>query len=266
MNFFLKIALIVLFFIVYIGFNSFTLNSDLEDFKAIRITNTWQIPQKTGDHLTFTRSPDLIYSNDYEIIREPYPITNTYVKINQLGLEVPDDKRPSTLKIGYSFFICKKGEKYGMSYTSISDSVGKIYAVDSLIKDFLHFPSLFYIGRGKEKDSIKIIRNNRNAYLTEVITNRKLSETDPDSSYFFFRKKPLDYSFLIKDKRADNMYLYKAIIIYNHIPKADNINNVSEEKTKFRQSFEIQEVDVPDRKGIKILIDKFKRSSVKNGK
>jgi hypothetical protein len=88
-----------------------------------------------------------------------------------------------------------------------------------------------------------------------------MSERDPDSSYFYFRKKPLGYSFLIKDKRPDNMYLYKAVIIFNHIPKADNINNVSEEKTKFKHSFELKEVDVPDKENLKILIEKFKRSS-----
>jgi hypothetical protein len=261
MKSFFKIALIVPFVFVYIGFNSFTLNDDLKDFKAIHITSSWEIPQKTGDHMTFTRSPDLIYSNNYEILREPYPITNTYVKIDSSGQEIPDPMRPATLEIRYRYYISKKGEKYGICYNSTSDSIGKIYPLDSLINDFLHFPSFFYNARGKGKDSIKIIRDNKNGYLTEIITNKKHSESDPDSSYFYFRKKPLGYSFLIKDKRPDNMYLYKAVIIFNHIPKADNINNVSEEKTKFKHSFELKEVDVPDKENLKILIEKFKRSS-----
>ncbi|MBB5639009.1 hypothetical protein HDE68_004947 [Pedobacter cryoconitis] len=261
MKFFLKIALIVPFVFVYIGFNSFTLNDDLKDFKAIHITSTWEVPQKTGEHMTFTRSPDLIYSNNYTISREPYEVTNTYVKINNSGQEVPDPMRPATLEIRYRYCISKKGQKNGICYNSISDSTGKIYPLDSLIKDFLHFPSLFYYGRGKGKDSIKVIKDYKNGYLTEIITNRKMSERDPDSSYFYFRKKPLDYSFLIKDKRSDNMYLYKALIIFNHIPKADLINNVSEKKTKFKHSFELKEVDVPDKENLKILIEKFKRSS-----
>lgn len=255
-----KVALIAFFITAYLTFNSFTFISDSGNFKAIHITSTWEFPQKTGDHLTFTRSPDLIYSKNYEILIEPYPISMDYIKVDSLGHQSPDPMRKSTIEIGYTSFICRKGDKYGMEYTSNSDSTGRIYQVDSLIKDFLHFPSRFYYGRGKGKDSIKVIKDNKNGYLTEIITNRKFSETDPDSSYFYFRKKPLDYSFLITDKRADNMYLYKAVILYNHILKADNINNVPDEQTKFQHSFEIREIEVPDKEKLKYLIKKFNKS------
>lgn len=260
MKYHLKMALIAFFVTGYITFNSFIFISDSEVFKAIHIISTWEIPQKTGDHMTFTRSPDLIYSKNYEILIEPYPITTDYMKVDSLGRQFPDTTQQSTVEIGYTSFICRKGEKYGMEYTSNSDSTGKIYRVDSLIKDFLNIPAQFYYGRGKGKDSIKVIKDDKKGYLTEIIINRKVSETDPDSSYFYFRKKPLDYSFLIKDKRADNMYLYKAVILYNHILKSDNINNVPDEQTKFQQSFELAEIEAPDKEKLKKLIDKFNRS------
>lgn len=211
--------------------------------------------------MTFTRSPDLIYSKDYEILRESYLSTKTYVKLNALGQEIPDEKHPATAETLYRYYIGKKGEKYGVCFKSNSDSIGKVYPLDSLIKDFLHFPSVFYNARGRGKDSIKVISDDKNGFLTEIITNRKLEEFEPDSSYFYYRKKPLDYSFLIKNHRADNMYLYKTVILYNHILRSDNINNVPDEQTKFQHSFELTEVEIPDKENIKRLIDKFKRSA-----
>ena len=261
MKIFFKMPLAVFFVIVFIGINSFTKNYDLEGFKAVHINSTWEFPRQTGDHLTFTRSPDIIFSKTYEIVREPYLITNTYVTLNNLGQEVPDKKRPATSETAYRYCICKRGEKYGVCYKSISDSIGKTYPLDSLINDFLHFPSVFYNARGKSKDSLRVVRDDKNGFLTEIITNKRLSETDPDSSCFYFRKKPLDYSFLVKDKRTDNMYLYKAVILFNHIPKVDNINHVPEEQTKYQHSFELTEIEIPDKENIKRLIDKFKRSS-----
>jgi len=259
----MKIALRGLFMLIlamfYVSSNGFTYEADLTGFKAIHISNIWQIPLATGEHSTWPNTPDIIYSKDYKIIRSVRTRTTMYVKVSSTGEE--ETVKPNTLDTICAFFICRTGEKYGLLYDSLSTMAGKPYRVDSLINDFLRFPAIFYNGRGKGKDSISTIRDDKKGLLTERIIQRKYDELSPDTSYFYYRKKQLDYSYLIKDKRADNMYLYKAIIIYNHIPKAQNVNNISDEKTKFRHSFEITEIDVPDKENIKNLIEKFKRSS-----
>lgn len=261
---FLKIALIVLLFTVSTGTIAFTLDNDLKGFKAIHISSIWEMPLNSGGYATFPNNPDLIYSKEYQILREPYSITTIYSKINHSGEEITDEKRESQKDTCCHFFISKRGVKFGMLYRSLKDSSGTTYNVDSMITELFRYPSIFYKGRGRGKDSLTLIKDINKGLLVEKILQRKYGDDkSPDSSFFYYRKKPLDYSYFIKDKRLDHMYLYKAII-FNHIPKTDDKNNLDKEKTKFKFSFEINDIDIPDPEGIKIIIEKFKRSSVIN--
>jgi len=248
---FKRALLIVLVF--YFG-NSygFTTATDTTKMKALHISTIFQIPHSSGDILIFPKTPDIIYNNDYVVLRSPHNKTTVTARMNEA---------PTAIKVdtSYSYYICKRGEKYGLMYDSISSPTGKRYFVDSLINDFLRIPAFFYGARSKNKDSVTIISDQKAGIVIEKFTDKRTGVQEPDSSYFYYRKKPLAFSYLINDPRPDRMYLYKAVMVFNPVKKS-TFPNLNYDVKKYNHSFEISEIQVPDENNLKMLIDKFKKS------
>lgn len=64
---------------------------------------------------------------------------------------------------------------------------------------------------------------------------------------------------IIKERRVDQMYLYKAVILYNPVKKGV-FPNLDYDVKKYCHSFEISEIAVPEQENLRKLIDKFKAS------
>lgn len=261
-NIFKKILISIILIIVFFASKGFTQDINTTDFKAIHIVNTWQIPNSNGELLTFPITEDLISSKDYMILKSTVIRPTQTVSVNHAGISTNISTVYDTL---HGYFICKRIEKFGLYYDSLSAPVSKIMAVDSVTKDLFRIPQFFYSIRGKGKDSMTVIRDERNGRLIEKFTDTRLGIQYPDSSYFYYQKKPLDYSYIIKEKRPDSMYLYKALIIYNPILKGTFPDAIIDIK-KYMHSFVITEIDVPEQTNIKKLIEKFNKAYNSIGK
>lgn len=257
-----RVSIVLLPIIAFSISKGFAQNINMADFRAIHIVNTWQIPHSSGELLIFPITDDLVSSKNYMILRSTVIRPTETVKVNQAGISTHVSTVYDTL---HGYFICRRMEKFGLYYDSLSVPTGKIMAVDSITKDLFRIPQFFYNIRGRGKDSITVLRDEKNGRLIEKFTDKRLGIQDPDSSYFYYQKKPLDYSYIIKDKRPDSMYLYKALIIYNPSPKG-TFSNVNYNVKKYMHSFIITEIDVPDQTNIKKLIDKFNKEYSTTGK
>lgn len=102
---------------------------------------------------------------------------------------------------------------------------------------------------------MNVVRDEKKGVLIEKFLNKRREIQEPDSSYFYFRKTPMDFSFIVKDKRDDNMYLYKMRAICNPSPKG-SFSNVNVDVKKYEHKFEITEIEVPEIE-IKNIIDKL---------
>jgi len=253
-----KGALLILIIVMAIVYG-FTSNNVDRDFKAIHIDCVFQMPDDTGNPITLRRSADVIYSKDYLIVRERSLNTNTVVKLNPGTNEVKDQSM--TIDSNYVYYISKRAEKYGLTYDCLSDQSGKHSKVnvDSLVKYFLSPPAFYYGAKSKGKDSVSVVRDEKKRILIEKYKNRRPVVQEPDSCYFYFTKKPMDFSFIMNINRDDNMHLYKAKIIYNYSPKG-TFSNVNYDVKKFGHEFEITEIDVPEAE-IKKRIDIFRNST-----
>jgi len=169
---------------------------------------------------------------------------------------------PTDVKVdtSYLYYVCRRGEKYGLLFVSLSSVKGEPYYVDSLINNFLKVPAFFYGVKSKNQDSMTFIVDKKAGTLIEKFTNKRTGVQEPDSSYFYYRKKPLTYSYLIKEKRLDQMYLYKAIMIFNPVKKG-TFSNLDYDVKKYQHSFEISEINVPEEAIILQVIEKFIKSS-----
>jgi hypothetical protein len=246
-----RVLLIVLVF-AFANSYGFTTDTDTTKMRALHISTIFQIPHSSGDILIFPKTPDIIYNNDYVVLRSPHNKTTVTARMNEA---------PTAIKVdtSYAYYICKRGEKYGLMYDSASSLTGKRYFVDSLINDFLRIPAFFYGVKSKHKDSMTVISDKKTRTVIEKITNKRTGVQEPDSSYFYYRKKPLAFSYLIKEPRPDGMYLYKAVMIFNPVKKG-TFPNLDYDVKKYNHSFEISEIPVPDEQNLKMLIDKFKKS------
>lgn len=248
----LKRDLLIALIFGFLNSYGFTYNTDTSKMKALHISTIFQIPHSSGDILIFPKTPDIIYSNQFVVLRSPHNKTTVTGRMNE---------RPTAIKIdtSYAYYICKRGEKYGLMYDSASAIEGKRYFVDSLINDFLRIPAFFYGVKSKNKDSMTVISDKKKGFLVEKFTNKRTGVQEPDSSYYYYRKKPLAFSYLIKEPRPDRMYLYKAVMIFNPVKKGE-FSNLDYDVKKYSHSFEISEIPVPDAQNLKMLIIKFKKS------
>lgn len=248
----LKRDLLIALIFSFLNSYGFTYDTDTSKMKALHISTIFQIPHSSGDILIFPKTPDIIYNNEFVVLRSPHNKTIVNARMNEA---------PTAIKVdtSYAYYICKRGEKYGLMYDSASAIKGKRYFVDSLINDFLRIPAFFYGVKSKNKAAMTVTSDEKTESVIEKFTNKRTGVQEPDSSYFYYRKKPLAFSYLIKEPRPDRMYLYKAVMIFNPVKKGE-FSNLDYDVKKYNHSFEISEIPVPDEQTVNMLIDKFKRS------
>ncbi|CAM4231568.1 hypothetical protein SAMN06265348_107186 [Pedobacter westerhofensis] len=251
----LKRLLIIELVFSFVNSYGFSANTDTTKMKALHITTIFQVPHSSGDILIFHKTPDIIYDNDYVVLRSPYTKTSVTGRMNEAPTKIKVDTT-------YAYYICRRGEKYGLLYDSATSSIGKRYFVDSLINDFLRIPAFFYGVKSKNVDFINVISDKKKGILIEKFVDRRTGVQEPDSSYFYYRKKPLAFSYLIKEKRPDQFFLYKAIMVFNPVKKGA-FPGLEYDVKKYTHTFEISEIGVPDEQKIRVLIDKFKRQGIR---
>lgn len=248
-------ALLPLICVIAILFG-FTITKVDSKFKAIHISWVFQM-LTDGELIPQRQSIDVFYSKDYLIARKRAFNFDISTKLRPGTNEVVDEK--TTRDSSFIYYISKRGEKFGLAFNSFKHT--KV-DVDSFIKSTLTPPAFFYTVKSKGKDSMSLVRDDKKGILIEKYLDKRREIQEPDSSYFYFRKKPMDYSFLVKDKRDDNMYLFKMRAICNPAPKG-TFSNVDFNIKKYEHKFEITEIEVPEAE-LKKVIDLFK-NSINNG-
>lgn len=246
------------------GFTSTKVESK---FKAIHISWLFTVLQD-GELVPQRQSIDVFYSKDYLIARTRLNNFTINTRLKPGTNEVIDEK--VIIDSSYVYFISKRGEKFGLAFDSLSMKTARHIKldvktgnpirldVDSFVRSTLTPPAFFYGVKSKGKDSMSVVRDEKKGILIEKFLNKRREVQEPDSSYFYFRKKTMEFSFIVKDKRADNMYLYKARAICNPAPKG-TFSNVNVDVKKYEHKFEITEIDVPEEELIKVM-DCFRNS------
>jgi hypothetical protein len=165
------------------------------------------------------------------------------------------------LGIGYDYYICKRGSRFGLRYKSLSADSGKIYPVDSLINDYLTTPSTVY----NLKDAPQgVVESNGEDEIVEKIVSTQPKEFSPDTTYFYYKSKPIEIPFVNKSIKLGNKCLYKCNVIFNAIPAEKSSAGLHFKKRKW--SFELQTAEVPEKEKILALIERFKKWEALNPK
>ncbi|MCX2480973.1 hypothetical protein OQY15_17845 [Pedobacter sp. MC2016-15] len=227
-------------------------------FKGIHFSGMFQFLEPGRIHPD-RQSLDVYYSKDYLIARGQLNVYSIGSSMTPGSSNVSEGKL--TLDTSYIYYICKRGEKFGLAFDSVSFTTGKPTPVnvDSTVQAILGAPSFFYKLRSKGKDSVNIVRDESRGLLVEKYVYKRMEIQEPDSLYFYFRKQPLEISFNMKQPRKDNMHLYKARAICNASRKG-TFPNANFDVAKFEYSFEITDTDVPMGE-VSDLIQRFKRAN-----
>lgn len=254
MKIILKRAALLSFIGVIAILFGFTSNKVDSKFKAIHIS--WLFQMLTDGNLVPQRqSIDVFYSKDYLIARRRSFNFDIVTKLKP-GTNVLLDEKV-IIDSSYIYLISKRGEKFGLAFDSLSIKTDKHIRldiktgkpvkldVDSFIKSTLTPPAFFYSLKSKGKDSMSVVKDEKEGILIEKYLDKRREVQEPDSSYFYFRKESMEFSFLVKDKRKDNMYLYKMRAICNAAPKG-TFSNINYDVKKYEHLFEITEIDVPE--------------------
>jgi hypothetical protein len=258
MKIFLKKAVFLFFTVVILmllGFISSNINSG---FRGIHFNGMFQFIEPGRVHPN-RQSLDVFYSNDYLIARDRLNVYSAKSSINPGSAQVSGGNL--TLDTSYIYYICKRGEKFGLAFDSVSFRTGKPVPinVDSTIQSILGAPAFFYKLKSKGKDSVNIIRDDSKGLLLEKYAYRRREIQEPDSLYFYFTSQPLEISFNMKEQRKDKMQLYKMRAICNAAPKGTFLNTNFDVK-KFEYMFELTETEVPMGE-VSDLIQRFKMAN-----
>jgi len=239
-------------------FCAFTHSKVDSKFKALHISWVFQM-LIDGELVAERQYADVFCSKDYLIARTRQNNFTVDTRLKPGTNEVLEEK--TTIDSSYVYYISKKGEKYGLAFNSSIYKTGKHIKidVDSFINSTLTPPAFFYSVKSKGKDSMYVERDVDKGILIEKYLNRRREVQEPDSSYFYFRKKPMPYSFIVKDKRDDDMYLYKMRAICNASPNG-KFPNINYPVKKYEHAFEIIEIDVPEPE-LQKVIESFKQAS-----
>lgn len=259
-----KLLFLIAVIAILYGFTCVKIDSK---FKAIHIS--WLFTMLLDGELVPQRqSIDVFYSKDYLVARTRANNFTIDTRLRPGTNEVLHEK--VTIDSSYVYYISKRGEKFGLVFDSLSIkndkhckldiNTGKPIKldVDSFIKSTLTPPAFFYGVKSKGKDSMTVVRDEKKGILIEKYLNKRREVQEPDSSYFYFRKKQMDFSFIVKNKRNDNMYLFKARAICNPASKG-TFSNVNFDVKKYEHKFEITEIDVFESELTKV-VDLFKNS------
>lgn len=221
-------------------------------FKGIHFSGMFQVIEP-GRVYPDRQSFDVYYSKDYLIARGHSNVYTIKSTMTPGSNNVSEGKL--TLDTSYIYYICKRGDKFGLAFDSLSMTTGKPMKkanVDSIVYSTIGAPAFFYKLRSKGKDSVNIEKDEINGLMVEKYIYKRREIQEPDSLYFYFRKQPLEISFNLKEHRKDNMYLYKARAICNATFQG-RFSNVNFDVEKFEYSFEITEVDVPEAEVTKVI-------------
>lgn len=227
-------------------------------FKGIHFSGMFQFLEP-GRVYPDRQSLDIYYSKDYLIARGHLNVYSVGSSMTPGSNNVSEGKL--TLDTSYIYYICKRGEKFGLAFDSVSLTTGKPSPVnvDSTVQAILGAPSFFYKLRSKGKDSVNIVSDESRGLLVEKYVYKRMGIQEPDSLYFYFKKQPLEISFNMREPRKDNMHLYKARAICNASSKG-TFPNAAFDVAKFEYSFELTDTDVPMGE-VSDLIQRFKMAN-----
>lgn len=247
----IKRILPILTIISYLLFGACSREINRKDLKSVRIDLHWEFYFNEGKIDSSDRPIYIIFNKDYWILMDPY--TDMDNQMNSGG-------KSQSSSIGYNYFICKKGNKFGLRYKSLTSKTGEKYPVDSLMQNWLSTPSTVYSLQDAKNGKENVIKDKKNNQIVEIITNSKLAgspqvEFAQDSSYFYYNQKFIGLSFFNKSEKFKNMYLYKCKVIFNEKRIRTNSGEYFLDKRKW--IFEMQEAKVPDKEKIIALIKRF---------
>lgn len=188
----MKLYFNVIWFIFLGGCQSDTLSKNQNiNVKAISLV--------TGDKTTYfdgyveseSGEINIIYINNYIIYKIPKLVYVENFKTITRDTIRMDFIKPDTI---FNFYVTEKNRSLGIRYNSIDSSDGKIFAVDSLLKEHGIHSSMFGVYSLNLEKPSQILKLSQTITVKKYL-NKKLVNSDPDSIYRYFDSSLKDIEF-----------------------------------------------------------------------
>lgn len=248
-------AILVMLFMNLSCWESKRINNREIHIRAVRLFYKCQLGFN-GELTEFGDSLTIYYLKDFILYRVAFPFEQKYLTFDSSGNI--SSERLIMRGTKFSYFIYKKGAKFGFNYDSIDAKTGRRCSTDSFLRAKFSFTESIF------ENSNETLINRKTGIphydLMEVYTPKiKYDDTYPDSSYYYYLKKltDIEFSFSHELDSIKKMKLCKVRFVYNPVTKGTSPFAIP--KREFL--FQIEELSILNQTEISDLSERFQRSA-----